>query len=100
MVVLTPVSGPGRQTDGLTEVVGWQARSVGEQRDYNSAEDLAWRIDDLFNAMNGTTTVENVRVISGYRLGSPPTLLMVDDAERHHFVCSYLLSVYSSVAAQ
>lgn len=99
-VLLTPISSPGHQTDGLTDTIGWQVRSVGEQDDFDTAESLAWRIDDAILALNNTTTVAGVRVVSGFRSGSPPTLLQVDDAGRHHFVCSYLFVVPSAVAVR
>lgn len=110
-VLLSPISSPGHGTDGVTDTAGWQVRAVGEQGDYDSAESLAWAIDDAIMLLNGTTvipevqvddetTIAAVRVISGYRVGSPPTVLQVDDAGRHHFVCSYLFVVGSAVAVR
>lgn len=99
MVVVTRTSSPGLSTDGIIDTVGWQIRTIGEQFDYESAEDLALAIDAGLQSL-GTTDVQGLRLVTVYRVGGPPTPLMEDDAQRHHFVCSYLFGVYSAVAAQ
>lgn len=94
-VVLTLSGGPGTITEeGLFEGLGFQARCIGEQMSYLSAEMLAFQIDRLLKAVR-TRNVGDVRVLSIARVGSPPSPLMVDDADRHHFVASYVATVGS-----
>lgn len=102
-VVLTLTGGPGTLTEeGAFTAVSFQVRSIGEQNDPDSAEKLAWDLDRLFRAVP-TQTVQVpadpapvlVRLMSVARSGSPPSPLMVDDADRHHFVASYIATVGS-----
>lgn len=99
LVVCTQISSPGLETDGLIDIVGWQVRSIGEQNNYQSAEDLALAIDAGIQGLGNSQDVQGLRLVTAYRSGGPPTPLMVDDAQRHHFVCSYLFGVYSAVVA-
>jgi hypothetical protein len=92
-VLLTRYGGPGIDADGAIDVVSWQVRSVGQQmEDDSSAEDIADAIDIAFlshySRLVGSTWVSSIQ-----RVGGAPSSLAKDDADRTHFVCSYLVSV-------
>ena len=92
--MMTFTGGPGLSAESLLDTGTWQARWVGEHSDFNDAEDLAMEFDRRFRA-RGSFTAAGIRVVSFQRSGSAPTPLLVDDAERHHFVASYLATVQS-----
>lgn len=96
-VVLTRFGGPGLNTEDLFDGVGYQVRAVGEQVNYQDAEDLALAIDLWFLRKGFSQRVGGKWMTSIQRLGSPPTPLLVDDAERHHFVCSYVVDIESGL---
>lgn len=92
-VMLTRYGGPGLDTgEGILDLRSWQVRSVGIQQNPDSAEDLADRIDVHFCSWY-SRTVDGVRVPSIQRVGGAPAALMLDDAERTHFVCNYIVAV-------
>lgn len=94
-VVLTVTGGPGLLTEeALFDGRSFQARCAGEQNNYDSAENLAMAVDSAFRLATGT--VDGTRVLSLERSGGPPSVLMVDDADRHHFVASYTATVQSA----
>lgn len=99
-VVMTLTGGPGTLTEeGAFEQISFQVRCIGEQNDYDSAEGLAFAVDRLFRAVPTQTIpvadADPVRLLSLVRSGPPPSALMVDDADRHHFVASYIATVGS-----
>ena len=96
-IVLTPTPAPGLAVEGLIDAVGWQVEAVGDQNDYGDAEDLAFIVDTgLLKIHSGTHSGNWVVGID--RVGSPPVPLLVDDADRTHFVCSYIATVKSALA--
>lgn len=97
-VLLTRTGGPGLETDGLIDVQGWQFRVASEQNNYDDGEDLAFDLDAIALNSGYSRSVGGVWMVDLYRAGSPPTMLLVDDAERTHFVASYLASVQSALA--
>lgn len=90
-VLWTRYGGPGEELEGVLDGVAWQARVVGDQNDYNSAENAADALDvallSLFSQHIAGIWVSTVR-----RVGGAPNSLMVDDADRTHMVCSYIVS--------
>lgn len=103
---LTSVGGPGLVSEQAFDVRGYQVRTVGPQavdstdtRAYDYAEDMAYDVDkQLCTAdIRGLlpATVGGMRLIRINRIGSEPSWLMNDDANRTHFVCSYLFEVQS-----
>lgn len=97
-VKLTRVGGAGLEVEGLVDMVEWQVESVGDQNDYDQAEDMADTMDQIVLGMQGKQ-IGGTKVISAWRTGSAPAPLLVDDAQRHHFACSYTLRVQSGLAA-
>lgn len=96
-VVLTRFGGPGLTTEDVIDIQGWQIRVAGNQNDYNDAEDLAFALDAVVLNRGHSQAVDGLWMADAYRTGSPPTELLVDDAERTHFVASYLVSVQSAL---
>jgi len=101
-VILTRDGGAGLWTEeALIDEVGYQFRCVGEQRDPDDAEALALALDSLVRSGGRTGPIVDgngarlVQLVSAQRFGGPPIPLMVDDAHRHHYVCSYLFSTPS-----
>lgn len=97
-VILTPFGGGAQEVDGLIDAVNWQVRAVGYQNNFESAEDLAWAVDTVLIGLRSGQH-GGVHVVSFPRLGGPPSVLMVDNADRHHFVCSYMPTVESALAS-
>lgn len=93
-VVLTRYGGPGLAADGALDEVSWQARCVGKQMDFESAESMADAIDIAFISHHSSRLFEGGPwVVEIRRVGGAPNPLMTDDADRTHFVCSYVASV-------
>lgn len=91
-LVWTPFPGAGLDADGALDIRSWQFRAIGKQNDYESAEDIANVIDIAFLSHH-SSRVSGVWVASISRVGGAPTPLLVDNGDRTHFVCSYLISV-------
>ena len=94
-VLLTPTSGSGFSTESLFDVTGFQVKSVGDQLDYDGAEDLAWTIDKILVGGGGSRVVAGVWTLGVARFGGGPTQLLEDDADRHHFICNYMVEAES-----
>lgn len=97
-VLLTRYGGAGLDGgEGILDNYGWQVRVVGAQYDYIAAEGVADAIDiGLISFMSGY--IGDLWVVEIPRVGGPPAALMTDDANRTHFVCSYMPSVESALA--
>lgn len=97
-VMFTGIGGPGLNTEYLFDGRSVQALAVGEQNDYQDAEDLAFAIDHIFISAY-SQSVAGKWMTSVTRQGGPPTPLpTVDDADRYRFTCNYTFDVQSSVA--
>lgn len=93
-VMLTMYGGAGDTNDGIFSNPSVQARCVGEQGDYDDAETLAaWVDTQLTRAW--PNDLGGARVVRIQRPGAPPSTLLVDDADRTHFVCSYTVEIES-----
>lgn len=91
-IMATPYGGPGTEVDGIIDGRSWQIRCVGHQNIYTDVENVANAIDIAFLSWY-SQDVDGVWVSSIQRVGGAPAPLLVDNAERVHFVCSYVLSV-------
>jgi hypothetical protein len=87
-ILLTRYGGPGEELEGVMDSVSWQVRVAGLQNHPIDAEDIA---DTLDRMMLGITTAEigGFHVAGVERVGGAPTVLLIDDADRTHYVCSY-----------
>ncbi len=90
-IVWTRYGGTGLELEGVLDGKGWQSRVVGFQNDYTSAEEIADVIDTALLSHH-SSYVEGVWVPEIRRVGGAPAALMEDDADRTHFVCSYIIS--------
>ena len=96
MVIISIGSGPGYDMEKVFDRVMVQIRAIGNQQDYTSAESLAYDIDRQMGDLNGPTAtrwINGKRILEINRAGGAPTLLLLDDAERHHFTCNYVWEV-------
>lgn len=91
VVVLTLSGGAPTSNERTIENPTVQITSRGAQFDPDSAEDLAWAIDDAL-LLPTSTTIGTTKVISIDRVGSPPRLLTRDAARRNVFVCNYIFT--------
>jgi hypothetical protein len=101
-VLLTRYGGAGLDGgEGILDNYGWQVRVVGAQYEYDVAEGVADAIDiGLISFMSDYIGEGSDRlwVVEIPRVGGPPAALMTDNANRTHFVCSYMPSVESALA--
>lgn len=96
-VLLTPYGGPGLNTgEGILDARGWQVRCVGLQHDEDSGEALADAIDTALLKQH-SAKYQGVWVTGVQRVGGAPVPLMVDDADRTHWVCSYIVETESAL---
>jgi hypothetical protein len=96
-VKITREVGPGLNTESMFEQILFSVEVAGEQENYNSAEDLAFEVDRFFLRQT-RQKVGGVLVLSWTRGGGPQPLL-IDNARRWHFACSYTLDVQSALTA-
>jgi len=94
-IVWTPYGGPGLEVDGVFDARSWQFRAVGKQGNYESAEEIAIALDLALIAHQSSRVggVGGPWVPSIQRVGGAPAALVLDNADRTHFVCSYIASV-------
>lgn len=91
-VVWTRYGGPGITLEGVMDERAWQARCVGKQMDYDLSETIADAID-IAMISHHSSAIGGLWVSEIRRVGGAPNPLLVDDADRVHFVCSYVASV-------
>lgn len=96
-VIWTRYGGPGLDDTDITDDISWQARVVGKQNDYNSAENAADALDVAFLSLY-SQRIEGVWVSRVRRVGGAPNPLLKDDAERTHFIGSYIVSTELALA--
>lgn len=91
------LEGPGLNTGGVFDGVGLRVEAVGEQRNYDSGEAFALAIDRALLTPISNFKIGGVHVTHVDRFGGGPYEFEFDDAERYHFVCSYVLDVESGM---
>lgn len=97
-VLFTPSNGTGLQTEWVTDVRGLDVLVAGHQNDFGGAESLAYFVDRILLGGGGSRQIGAERVVDMNRFGSAPYNSEQDDADRHHFVASYLYEVDSGLA--
>lgn len=97
-VLVSSTSGPGLDSEEIVDTQGFQLRVVGDQHDYESAEDLAWNLDrEIIRFGAHSKMVDDTWVVSIKRAGSAPSVLEQDEAFRWHLVCTYNVQAESRV---
>ncbi len=94
-VVLTIGGGPGLFLEDTYDQVMVSVDVAGEQMDYDSAEYWALRLDRLLLSVASPRVVQGVRWLAVRRAGGRPTPVGVDDGDRWHLACSYVIRVRS-----
>lgn len=94
MLVITLLPGFGQNAEGVIEHQTFQVRTIGPQGDYDAARELAVRVDKVLYpiAGHGPLTLNGLHVLEISRDGGPQHILR-DDANRHHFVCTYAIQI-------
>lgn len=96
-ILATRFGGPGLQVDGVQDAIGYQLKVAGDQHNPGESEDLALYLDAWL--IGGISrTIQGKWVTSIARVGSPPVPLLVDDADRTHFICNYTVTGTSVLA--
>lgn len=96
-IKITPGPGLGLTAELMIDQQTFDVEVAGKQGDYDSAEDLAHRVDRFFLRFE-SQLVNGSRVNPGARTGNP-SVLLIDDARRWHFAASYTLHVESALTA-
>lgn len=97
-VMLSPIGGPGFNTELLFDGRSWQALVASEQGSFDDGYSLALEIDRILVTAY-SQSIGGLWVTGFTRQGGPPTPLpTTDDADRTRFTCNYIADVQSSVA--
>jgi hypothetical protein len=93
-VTLTPSGGPGYVTEEAShDAWTFQARTRGGTNDPLGAELAAQQLDQLILTASTPQPVDGVTVSAIARLGSPPSPLPLDPADRRtEFTCTYVIT--------
>jgi hypothetical protein len=94
-ILITPSGGPGASLEGRFTGQTFQFRTIGRQGNPDSAEDAAMFVDAILTRDDGSRLVGGQWVATIDRFGAPPSVLIVDDSTRTHFVADYLWDVES-----
>lgn len=99
LIIVQSYGGPGEDLEGVLDQVSWQVRVIGRQNDYTDAEDVALQIDKSFLEWHSGYMFDGGPWLAGIqRVGGAPSPLLLDDADRTHFGCSYIFSVELALA--
>ena len=98
LVFLTLGGGAGMTTEGLFDQPFLSVRAIGRQNDFTGAENLAYFLDAGLLAFDSNGIIGNAPVLRVARSGGAPALLMMDDASRYHFTCSYIVETQTEGA--
>lgn len=91
IVFATPGFGAGLTLEQTYDQQFLTVRVLGQQNDYESAERLAWDLDRVLLAVQGSGTIGECRVLYVARTGGSPGLIDFDAASRHHFQTTYII---------
>lgn len=90
MVFLTLGNGLGPTVEQLFDRPFIIVRVLGLQRNFDSAETLAYDIDKLLLEAGSNTQVGSAAALYITRTGGPPQLIDFDAGDRYHFQTTYL----------
>lgn len=96
-VKITPGTGLGLNTESLYDQREFAVESVGDQESYVSAEGLAFDVDRFF--LRFIRQKVGGVMVQGFTRGGGPSVLLIDDSRRWHFVCNYTADVQSALTA-
>lgn len=95
VVVVTWLTGAGLDAEGMLTQPGFQLRIIGPQGNRDAARELAERIDTLLVLSFGAwpAFVGGRYVVGVRRAGGEPAQDRKDNANRAHYVCTYIATV-------
>lgn len=90
--------GAGLTTEGLFDRVMLTLLVIGDQGDFDGAEQLALDVDRvLAGGVGGNTQVGGTGALYVTRTGGRPSLADLDSGERYHFTGSYIIEAQSDL---
>lgn len=94
MIVATWLAGAGFSLEQMLDTPAVQLRFIGPQGNHAEARILARNADRALTALGAwPATLGGRYVVEVRRAGGQPSLDRVDDADRAHYVCTYLADV-------
>lgn len=90
MIFIYPGSGASFSTELLFDRPFLIVRTIGYQKDFESAESLAHDLDTLLCKVDSNALIGTAKVLYITRTGGAPTLAERDSANRYHFTCTYI----------
>lgn len=90
MVFLVVGNGLGLAMEGILDRPFVVVRVLGPQNDYDSAERLAYDVDDVLLSVGGNTLVGTAKTLFITRTGGSPQLVDFDPGDRYHFQQTYI----------
>ena len=99
MLVITMLPGAGFLMEQALDAPAFQVRTVGPQGNPEAASALAKAVDGAFTAevwprtLMDPETGESRRVVIVHRSGGGPAQDRVDNAQRTHWVCTYVAEI-------
>lgn len=96
-VILTLGSGPGFELEQMYDRTSLFVDIAGNPNDYDNAEALAMAVDKAITGVVAPRILsqDGTQALSFQRSGGRPSPTVVDNGDRHHFTCSYVLRVES-----
>jgi len=91
LVMLTFGSGAGLSVEQVFDRPIVQVRAAGNQSDYDDGERLAYDLDRGMLSVDSSRDIGGVWVTGITRVGGNPQLLLIDDADRANFTCTYAM---------
>lgn len=91
IVFLTVGGGATDSTEGLFNQPFVSVRCAGPQGNPAQARQLMQDVDRILTSISGNTDVDGVLVLRCSRSGGLPILIMLDNANRSHWTCSYIV---------
>lgn len=82
--------GPGLTSEELFDRIFISTRVIGQQNDYDDAENLAKQLDTMLLRIDSNGKIGEAPVLYVVRAGGSPTLLERDTSARYHFTCTYI----------
>jgi hypothetical protein len=94
VIVVTWLPGAGFSLEQMLDTPGFQLRVIGPQGNYPAAKELAERVDlELVARDHWPGFIGGRYVVEIRRAGGKPSHDRTDNADRAHYVCTYLADV-------
>jgi hypothetical protein len=92
-LVVTWTTGPGFQLEQALDTPAFQVRVMGPQGNPDQARILAENVDRSFTRHVWPAMLGELYVVEIRRAGGTPAVDRLDNADRTHYVCTYLADI-------